>query len=138
MTQLHITRYVLGLLLNRHPLYTNTTCTHPTHHLHTPTWKHLITPTPHTSHQTGATHASQHPHPIHHLTDIRIRYQLNTTPYTYTQEIQIMFTTHYSTQRHYGSHILRVFPLLLQCRTPYAVIHSLDLLMMGIMMPETC
>jgi len=25
-----------------------------------------------------------------------------------------------------------------QCRTPYAVIHSLVLLMMGIMMPETC
>ena len=25
-----------------------------------------------------------------------------------------------------------------QCRTPYAVIHGLDLLMMGIMMPETC
>ena len=30
------------------------------------------------------------------------------------------------------------FPLLLQCRTPYAVIHGLVLLMMGIMMPETC
>ena len=25
-----------------------------------------------------------------------------------------------------------------QCRTPYAVIHRLVLLMMGIMMPETC
>jgi len=25
-----------------------------------------------------------------------------------------------------------------QCRTPYAVIHGLLLLMMGIMMPETC
>ena len=25
-----------------------------------------------------------------------------------------------------------------QCRTPYAVIHGLDLLMMGIMKPETC
>jgi len=25
-----------------------------------------------------------------------------------------------------------------QCRTPYAVVHSLALLMMGIMMPETC
>jgi len=25
-----------------------------------------------------------------------------------------------------------------QCRTPYAVIHGLVLLMMGIMMPETC
>ena len=25
-----------------------------------------------------------------------------------------------------------------QCRTPYAVVHSLVLLMMGIMMPETC
>jgi len=25
-----------------------------------------------------------------------------------------------------------------QCRTPYAVVHGLVLLMMGIMMPETC
>ena len=29
-------------------------------------------------------------------------------------------------------------PLLLKCRTPYAVVHCLVLLMMGIMMPETC
>ena len=35
-------------------------------------------------------------------------------------------------------HILRFSPLLLQCRTPYAVIHGLVLLLMGIMMPETC
>jgi len=61
------TRYVLGLLLNHHPLYTNTTCTHPTHHLHNPHWKHPKTPTPHTSHQAGTTHASQHPHPIHQI-----------------------------------------------------------------------
>ena len=40
--------------------------------------------------------------------------------------------------RHYGSHILRFFSLLLQCRTPYAVVHGLVLLVMGIMMPETC
>ena len=46
------------------PLYTDTTCTHPTHHLHTP-WQRLITPTPHTSHQARATHTSQHPRPIH-------------------------------------------------------------------------
>jgi len=144
-TQLHtttasITRYVLGLLLNHHPLYTNTTSTHPIHHLYTPPWKHLITPTSHTSHQAGATHASQNTHTPNtpDLTDIRIRYQLNTTTYTYTHEIPTMFTTHYSTQRHYGSHISRFFPLLLQCRTPYAVIHGLVLLMMGIMMPETC
>jgi len=61
-TQLHTTtasttRYVLSLLPTHHPLYTNTTCTQPTHHLHTPPWKHLITPTPHTSHQ-----AEQHMH----------------------------------------------------------------------------
>jgi len=49
-----------------------------------------------------------------------------------------MLTTHYSTQRHYGSHILQFFHLLLQCRTPYAVEHSLVLLKMGTMMPETC
>ena len=29
-------------------------------------------------------------------------------------------------------------PLLLQCRTPYAAVHTLVLLMKGIMMPETC
>ena len=29
-------------------------------------------------------------------------------------------------------------PLLLQCRTPYAAVHTLVLLMMGITMPETC
>jgi len=44
------------------------------------------------------------------LTDIRIKYQLNTTAYTYTHEIPTMFTTHYSAQRHYVSHILRFFP----------------------------
>jgi len=44
--------------------------------------------------------------------DIRIRYQSNITAYTYKHEIPTMFTTHYSTQRHYGSHILRVFPPL--------------------------
>ena len=49
-----------------------------------------------------------------------------------------LFTTHYSAQRHYGSHILQFFPLLLQCRTPYAVERSLVLLKMGVMMPETC
>ena len=37
-----------------------------------------------------------------------------------------------------GKNILRFFPLLLQRRTPYAVAHGLVLLMMGIMMPETC
>jgi len=42
-----------------------------------------------------------------------------------------IYTTHYSTQRHYGSHILCFFPLLLQCRTPYAVECSLVLLKMG-------
>jgi len=72
------------------------------------------------------------------LTHIWIRYQLNTTAYTYTHEIPIIFTTHYSTQRHYGSHILRFFPLLSQCRTPYVVVRSLVLLKMGLMVPETC
>ena len=35
------------------------------------------------------------------------------------------------------SHLTVFSPFLLQCRTPYAVIHSLVLLKMGIMMPET-
>ena len=29
-------------------------------------------------------------------------------------------------------------PLLLQCRTPYAAVHTLVFLLMGVMMPETC
>jgi len=29
-------------------------------------------------------------------------------------------------------------PLLLQCRTTYAAVHTIVLLMMGIVMPETC
>ena len=36
------------------------------------------------------------------------------------------------------SHLTVFIPLLLQCRTPYAVIHSLVLLKMGIMLSETC
>ena len=55
-----------------------------------------------------------------------------------TNEIPTIFTAHYSTQRHYGSHILRFFPLLLQCKKPHAAVRTLVLLMMGIMMPETC
>jgi len=38
----------------------------------------------------------------------------------------------------YGVLHCNFFPLFLQCRTPYAVAHGLVLLMMGIMMPETC
>jgi len=57
---------------------------------------------------------------------------------TGTRNPQIQDPKNYSTQRHYGSHVFRFFPLLLQCRTPYAVAHSLVLLKMGIMMHETC
>ena len=71
------------------------------------------------------------------LTDIQIRYQLNTMAYTYTHEIPTMFTTHYSTHTLWLSH-LTVFSLFVQCRTPYAVVHSLVLLKKGLMMPETC
>ena len=99
---------VLSLLLNHHPLYTNTTCTYPTHHLHTPPWKHLITPTPHTSSRHNTCITTPTPN-TPDLTDIRIRYQLNTTAYTYTHKIPAMITTHYSTKRHYGSRILRFF-----------------------------
>jgi len=38
----------------------------------------------------------------------------------------------------YGSHLTVFSPLMLQCKTPYAVIHGPVLLMMDIMMPETC
>ena len=38
-----------------------------------------------------------------------------------------------------GSELCALWRLLFdQCRTPYAAVHSLVLLMMGIMMPETC
>jgi len=93
--------------------------------LHTP----LIKQVQHIDHNTYTQYTTS---------DIRIRYQLNTTAYTYTHEIPTMFTSHYPTQRHYGCHILWFFPLLLQCRTPYSVVQSLLLLKMGIVMPETC
>ena len=97
------------------------------------------------------THIPSSGHNTPDLTDIRNIYHSNTTVYTYTHgthintrpytnahEIPTMFTSHYSTQRFYGPHLMGSSALLLQCRTPYAVIHGLDLLMMGIMMPETC
>ena len=37
-----------------------------------------------------------------------------------------------------GDLVYGFVPLLLQCRTPYAAVHTLVLLMMGITMPETC
>ena len=33
---LHLQAILMLVLLNHHPLYTDTTCTHPTHHIHTP------------------------------------------------------------------------------------------------------
>ena len=58
--------------------------------------------------------------------------------YTYTHEIRTMLqliTPHKDTMAltSYG-----FVPLLLQCRTSYAAVHTIVLLMMGIMMPETC
>jgi len=111
-TQLHATtarttRYVLGLLLNHHLLYTNTTCTHTTHHLPTPPWKHLITPTPHTSHQ-----ATQHMHHIYTQytrSDMRIRYQLNTTVHIYTRNPDYVYNSLLHTKTRRISH-LTVFP----------------------------
>ena len=38
----------------------------------------------------------------------------------------------------YGVTSYGFVPLLLQCRTPYATVHNLVLLMMGIMMPAIC
>jgi len=54
MSQLHTTtasttRYVLGLLLNHHPLYTNITCTNPPSPAHSPLEAHNNTYTTHLS-----------------------------------------------------------------------------------------
>ena len=54
--------------------------------------------------------------------------------HTKSQVCLLLITPHKDSM----AHILRFFPLLLQCRTPYTVIHGLVLLMMGIMMPKTC
>ena len=86
-----------------------------------------------------ATHASQHPHPIHQIWQT---YQLDTnqTPWhthihTKSQLYLQLITPHKDTT---ALTSYSFFPLLLQCRTPYAVIHGLVLLMMGIVMPKTC
>jgi hypothetical protein len=85
------------------------------------------------------------------MTDIRIRYQSNITtythtpPHTFTHDINVHTwpkkRTHRNYQpclphRHYGCHNL-CFNLL-KGRTSHAVGHGLILLMMGIIMPETC
>ena len=49
-----------------------------------------------------------------------------------------MFSTHYSNKDTTALTAYSFVPLLLQCRTPYAGVHTLVLLMMGTMMPETC
>ena len=59
------------------------------------------------------------------LTDTRTRYQLNTTTYTFTHEIPTMFSAHYPTQSHYGSHILRFCsPLVAVQNTTCSSAHS--------------
>ena len=80
---------------------------HPSHHLHTPLAATNNTYTTHLSSGRCNTYITTPTPNTPDLTDTRTRYQLNTTAYTYTHEIPIMFSAHYSTQRHYGSHIVR-------------------------------
>ena len=83
------------------------TCTHPSHHLHTPLAAPNNTYTTHLSSSRCNTCITTPTPNTPDLTDTRTRYQLNTMAYTYTHEIPTMFTAHNSTQRHYGSYILR-------------------------------
>jgi hypothetical protein len=106
-TTANTTRYVLGLLLNYHPLCTDTTCTHLSHQLHTPLAAPNNTYTTYLSSSRCNTCITTPTSNTPDLTDTQTRYQLNTTAYTCTHEIPTMFSAHYSTQRHYGSHILR-------------------------------
>jgi hypothetical protein len=92
---------------NYHPLYTDTTCTHPSHHLHTPLAAPNNTYTTYLSSGRCNTCITTPTPSTPYLTDTRTKYQLNTTTYTYTHEMPAMFSAHYSTQRHYGSQILR-------------------------------
>ena len=125
-----------------------TICTSPTHHRH---MHPLDTPNnTHTTHLPSSRHnlgikTPQYPD----LTDIRIKYQSNTTMYTHTHCHTYLLTTytytrgkkkhrHYKPclpQGHYGCHILCFH--LLTGRTPHAVRHG-PVLMMGIMVPKTC
>ena len=131
-------RYVLSLLLNHyhHPLQNTTpsiitqpvlstpiTCTLPpgctynayTTHLSSRRCNtYITTPTPNTP----------------DLTDIWIRH-------IYTLNSDCVYNSLLHTKTLWLSH-LTVFFHSLQCRTPYAVVHSLVLLKMGVMMAETC
>ena len=89
------------------PLYNDTTCTHPSHHLHTPLASPNNAYTTYLSSSRCNTCIAMPTPNTPDLTDTRTRYQLNTMAYTYTHEIPTVFTALYSTQRPYGSHILR-------------------------------
>ena len=58
--------------------------------------------------------------------------------HTHIHKIPTMFSTHYYNKDTTALTAYSFVPLLLQCRTPYAAVHTLVLLMMDIMMPETC
>ena len=115
------------LLSKSPPLYTDTTCTDPSEHLHTPLAAPNNTYTTHLSSSECNTCITTLTLNTPDLTDTRTRYQLNTTAYTYTHETPTTFTAHYSTQRHCGSHILRF------C-SPLVTVQNT----MGIMTPEAC
>ena len=104
----------------------------------------------------GATYALKYPHPIprsdRHTNQILIKYHnlhthTHTLPHTFTHDIQVHTWPQKETythrnyqpclpQRHYGCHILCFH--LLTGRAHHAVGHGLILLMMGIVIPETC
>ena len=93
-------RYVADFTLNLHPLY------QPAHHRHTPPSAPNNTCTTHPSHQTGTTHASEHPLPIHQSCKT---YEADTSPtlrhthlhktFAYTYKVPSRFTTQYPTKK---------------------------------------
>jgi len=55
---------------------------------------------------------------------------LHTLHTTYNSKLHTMLTAYDQAADNHSQHT--------QCRTPHAVIYGLDLLTMGIMLPETC
>ena len=143
-SQLHTTiasttRYVLGLLLNHHTLYTDTTCTHPTHHLHTPLAAPNNTYITHLSSSRCKTCITTPTPNTPDRTDTWTRYQLSTTAYTHTRNTVYAYISALHTKTLRLSHLTVFFPSCYSAEHHMRqAVHTLVLLMMGIMMPETC
>ena len=113
----------------------------------------LMTPTPHTCRQAGATQALKHPHPItrsdRHTNQIPMKYHnlhthTHTPPHIFTDDIHV-----YTWQKKYTQELPTMFTTK-TLRLSHPMFSSpyrqntacsrtgLILLMMGIMMPEKC